>query len=108
MSKAYPTKTHMALVELHKQKKLNHIISQNIDGLHLKSGIPENSISELHGNRNLEICTKCNKQYLRDVGVRTAKVAKEHLTGRLCDDSSCKGELKDSIINFGEPLNPEI
>ena len=32
----------------------------------------------------------------------------EHDTGRICDDPKCKGDLKDSIINFGEGLTPEI
>jgi len=45
---------------------LKHIISQNIDGLHRKSGIPANQISEVHGNNNLEICVDCGKNYMRD------------------------------------------
>jgi NAD-dependent SIR2 family protein deacetylase len=40
IQKAYPSKCHMALVELMNKGFLKHIISQNIDGLHLKSGIP--------------------------------------------------------------------
>ena len=35
---------------------LKFIISQNIDGLHRKSGVPIHKIAELHGNTNLEIC----------------------------------------------------
>ena len=32
----------------------------------------------------------------------------EHSTGRLCDDERCGGDLYDSIINFGEGLDPGI
>ena len=99
-----PTRTHMALVELMERGKLKHIISQNVDGLHRKSGIPKEKISEVHGNTNLEICQKCDNDYMRDFRTRTAKKNKEHKTGRKCDDPKCRGDLHDSIVNFGEPL----
>jgi NAD-dependent SIR2 family protein deacetylase len=104
MLKAYPTKCHMALVKLVEEGILKHIISQNVDGLHRKSGIDAIHISELHGNTNLEKCSKCGKDYFRDFRTRTANKVKEHDTGRKCDDSRCRGNLRDSIINFGEQL----
>ena len=48
------------------------MISQNVDGLHRKSGILPEKIAELHGNTNIEICTTCKKEYLRDSRVRNA------------------------------------
>lgn len=45
---------------------------------------------------------------MRDFRVRTAQKCKDHNTGRKCDDPSCKGNLKDSIINFGENLREDI
>ena len=65
-------------------------------------------MSELHGNTNLEICETCSQEYMRDHRVRTAQKAKDHRTGRRCDNSACNGYLKDSIINFGEQLNQNI
>lgn len=52
---AIPTPTHMALVELNNQGILKHLISQNCDGLHRRSGFNPKHISELHGNTNLGI-----------------------------------------------------
>jgi len=72
IAKAHPSKCHMAMVEMMNKGLLKHIISQNIDGLHRKSGIPGNQISEVHGNTNLEICDKCGKDYMRDFRVRNA------------------------------------
>lgn len=108
ITKAKATESHMALVELMEKDLLKHIISQNVDGLHRKSGIPADKISELHGNTNLEVCQKCKRGYMRDFRTRTAKTCKEHKTGRKCDNKACGGDLADTIINFGENLNEQI
>lgn len=56
----------------------------------------------------MEICESCNKGYMRDYRVRTAKKNHDHRTGNKCDDPECQGPLNDSIINFGEYLDEEI
>ncbi|CAF4128630.1 unnamed protein product [Rotaria socialis] len=101
MQTAIPSIAHMALVALQNQGILKCVISQNCDGLHLRSGLNPTGVAELHGNMNLETCSKCEAKYLRDfdtVGTRT------HYTGRRCDKLNCRGRLKDSIIDFGEDL----
>lgn len=108
ISKAYPSYTHMALFEMVDRGNLKFIVSQNVDGLHRKSGIPPHCLAELHGNTNLEVCMKCGKEYMRDTRVRTAQHVHEHKTGRKCDNPNCDGDLKDTIINFGENLNDNI
>ncbi|CAF0791903.1 unnamed protein product [Rotaria sordida] len=102
LTKAIPSVTHMALVELARQNLLHFIVSQNIDGLHLRSGLPSPLIAELHGNSNLEICKKCQTKYLRDFRTRTAVKAHDHQTTRKC--AKCRSTLYDSIISFGENL----
>ena len=71
--KAIPTQSHMALVALMTQgpKYLKHLISQNTDGLHRRSGIPVHQLSELHGNGTLEVCNKCSRGYIRDFRTMT-------------------------------------
>ena len=98
----------MALVELQNRGILKGIVSQNIDGLHLKSGIDPDKIAELHGNGNLEECMKCGRWFPRDYKVRTATKPKEHKTGKKCETVGCNGDLKDTIINFGEYLNQDV
>lgn len=105
---ALPTFSHMALSTLMDQGHLKYLISQNIDGLHRKSGIPVDSIAELHGNTNLEICQSCGKDYLRDFRTRNQKVFDNHLTGRKCDNKECNGDLFDTIVNFGEGINKAL
>jgi len=100
---AVPTACHMSLVKLLETGHLKYLISQNVDGLHRKSGIPAKSLAELHGNCNLEICKneKCKKQYLRDYEIHGYS-ARDHRTGNKCEN--CGKELYDNIINFGENL----
>ena len=45
-----PNQGHYAIVELMELGKLDYLISQNVDGLHAKSGIPFEKLAELHGN----------------------------------------------------------
>ena len=58
---AQPTKTHMAIKALVEAKYIKYIVSQNIDGLHLRSGLKREFLSELHGNMFVEKCNACEK-----------------------------------------------
>ncbi|KAI0414687.1 NAD-dependent deacetylase sirtuin-7 [Xylaria grammica] len=104
---AIPTPTHMALVELQNRGILKYLISQNCDGLHRRSGISPDTISELHGNSNREYCQDCGKEYIRDFRAVSTyeKSIHDHRTGRNC--VICGGALLDTIINFGESLFEE-
>ena len=67
---ALPSVTHMAIVKLHEEGVVKATVSQNVDGLHRRSGLRPRELAELHGNTNLETCAKCSKQYLRDFETR--------------------------------------
>ncbi|PKC66651.1 hypothetical protein RhiirA1_441611 [Rhizophagus irregularis] len=57
----------------------------------IRSGIPITTISELHGNGNVERCSNCKKSYWRKFRVREANGVHEHTTSRQCD--YCKDYL---------------
>jgi len=102
---AIPSHGHMALVELQRSGILRFLVTQNTDGLHRRSGFPTQALAELHGNTNLERCSVCRAEYLRDFRTRTARGVLEHDTGRAC--GKCGGMLRDTIINFSEWLPEE-
>ena len=114
LQQAEPTFTHMALVTLYKKGYLKHVISTNVDGLHRRSGIPEEAMAELHGNIYREVCPVCHSEYLRAFDVRSNRgmsfISTKRTTGRLCEKKNengehcCLSKLRDSIINFGENL----
>ena len=133
--KLRPTYTHEALAKLVDMGLVKYVISQNGDGLHALSGISPEKISELHGNVFVEVCESCGHRYSRSHYVLddraslyyeeladhgTTDVAKprhamkcqqcglSHRTGKRCEQTGCKGFLKDSIINFGDDLEEEV
>uniref|UniRef100_A0A9L0IF65 protein acetyllysine N-acetyltransferase n=1 Tax=Equus asinus TaxID=9793 RepID=A0A9L0IF65_EQUAS len=85
---ARPTQTHMALVQLERVGLLRFLVSQNVDGLHVRSGFPRDKLAELHGNMFVEECVKCKTQYVRDTVVGSMGLK---ATGRLCTMAKARG-----------------
>ncbi|VDD94821.1 unnamed protein product [Enterobius vermicularis] len=106
-----PTTSHMVLKEMCRRGMVRHILSQNCDGLHLRSGVPQKMLSEIHGNMHIEVCINCDppRQYIRSFDVTQNSRFRRHSTGRTC--TVCNSELQDTIVHFGErgrlpwPLN---
>lgn len=98
-----PTLAHRAITALEKAGYVYWVATQNYDDLSVRSGYPESKLSELHGNIFTETCEKCNTLYRRDFEVPLDD-SQNHETGRNCEDESCGGILRDSIIHFDEDL----
>ena len=102
----YPTKTHMALKKLLEKGRISHILTQNVDNLHTRSGVCEQYLTELHGNICKEICETCHHVFYRDYYVKPRNSDPlEVYTGRNCE--ICQGKLKKTLVNFGEKINEE-
>ena len=84
-----PNAGHRAIVELQNLGKLKFLISQNVDNLHLRSGIRRELLAELHGNVAKVRCQRCQTQVEKPLGIDTCE---------------CGGKLVSSVVNFGDPL----
>ncbi|XP_021906115.1 NAD-dependent protein deacetylase SRT1 [Carica papaya] len=102
--RAMPSMTHMALVELEKSGTLKFVISQNVDGIHLRSGIPREKLAELHGNSFMEACPSCGAEYLRDFEVETIGLKE---TSRRCSNENCGAKLRDTVLDWEDALPPK-
>lgn len=102
MLKAEPNAGHRALAKLVEQGRLSAIITQNIDGLHQRSGVPESRIIELHGNATYASCLDCGHRCGLDP-IRRAFLDGGKLP--LCE--KCDGIVKTATISFGQAM-PEI
>ncbi|CAF0942408.1 unnamed protein product [Rotaria sp. Silwood1] len=109
--KAVPTYTHRALCKLEENNYLHFVISQNIDGLHHRSGLPLDKLAELHGNVFSEECEVCHTQIIRPTSIGSYCRKR---TGNVCNSMksrnknlSCRGKLRDTILDWEDPL-PEL
>jgi len=94
-----PNPVHYAIAELEKLGKLDCVITQNVDGLHQKAGVPEEKVIELHGSLKWMKCLGCGRRY------PTAEIANKIEQGvgePVCDD--CGSTLRSTTISFGEPM----
>ena len=102
MQKAEPNAGHRALAKLVAQGKMTAIITQNIDGLHQRSGVPDSKVIELHGNATYATCLDCGQRYELEP-IRKAFLGKGTLP--VCE--KCEGIVKTATISFGQAM-PEI
>jgi NAD-dependent deacetylase len=99
MLKAEPNRGHRAVEKLVRTGKVSSVITQNIDGLHQVSGVPEDRIIELHGNSTYASCLECAARYEIDP-IRETFLKNETLP--LCNH--CGGAVKTATISFGQAM----
>ena len=96
---AEPNRGHYAIAELYQMGKLDCVITQNIDSLHQKSGVPEEKIIELHGTLKWVICLECGRRYPRE-----QIQARLELGERVPRCDTCGGITKPATVAFGQPM----
>jgi NAD-dependent deacetylase len=100
---AQPNDGHRALVELERRGKLHALITQNIDGLHVRAGNTPARVIEVHGTLHRVVCLDCGWK-------GPTRHALERVRRGEADPSCerCGGILKSDTISFGQALVPEV
>jgi mono-ADP-ribosyltransferase sirtuin 6 len=100
---AIPSKTHRILKLLVDRGLVKFIVSQNIDGLHMRCGTPRSNLAEVHGNMFTSECPKCKRQFVRSDPVPTVG---RKTVGATCrnEQRPCRGQLIDTILDWEDSL----
>lgn len=99
MGQAEPNHGHLALAALRGRGSLSSVITQNVDGLHQASGIPDERVIELHGNATYAACLSCSRRYELEPILQAFRENEEL---PVCGD--CAGIIKTATISFGQPM----
>lgn len=99
---AEPNPAHHALAALERARHLDMLVTQNVDGLHLRAGTSPERLVEIHGTIREVTCLSCDaRQPAGPVHVRVL----DGETDPRCDD--CGGILKSATVSFGQSLVAE-
>ena len=99
MKTAEPNRGHLAVLALVRRGIASAVITQNIDGLHQKSGIPDEQVIELHGNSTYATCLDCNTRYELNAIKATFQIDETLPTCTFCG-----GIIKQATISFGQAM----
>jgi NAD-dependent deacetylase len=96
---AEPNVGHRAVAALVEEGRAAGIVTQNIDGLHSRSGVPADRLVEIHGNATYAHCLDCRT-------VMTLEAAREAIRqeDRSPRCGRCGGLVKAAVVSFGEPV----
>ena len=96
---AKPNSGHLAVAKLVDLGKVSHVITQNIDNLHQASGVPAESVIELHGNTTYATCLVCSTRY--EIAPLRGRFEKD---GEVPNCRLCGGLVKAATISFGQAM----
>ena len=99
LANAEPNRGHRAIANLVRRNKISSVITQNVDGLHQESGVPNDQVIELHGNTTYATCLDCAER------VELDKIWPAFLAdGTLPVCETCGGLVKPATISFGQTM----
>src|SRR5919106_3371444 len=96
---AKPNAGHRALVALERRGKLDTLITQNIDGLHVAAGSDPDRVIEVHGTMRDVMCMSCGERAPMERALDRVRAGEDDPPCR-----SCGGILKSATISFGQNL----
>jgi NAD-dependent deacetylase len=98
LRQAAPNRGHRAVAELIRAGKAAAVITQNIDGLHQDSGIPDDKVIELHGNTTYAHCLDCGMHF----DIEALRIDFER--DQIVPHCACGGWVKTATVSFGQSM----
>jgi len=96
---ATPNRGHRAVEKLIRSGRASAIVTQNVDGLHQASGVPDEKVIELHGNSTYATCLDCGTRH------ELAPIRQYfEADGTLPYCMNCGGIVKTATISFGQGM----
>lgn len=98
---AEPNPAHTALAQLEELGKLDTLVTQNVDRLHLLAGTSPERLIEIHGNLREVMCMNCGER-------SSMQSALDRVRGGQPDPAclACSGILKSATVSFGQSVDP--
>ena len=96
---AAPGAAHLAVASLVDRGHVAHVITQNIDALHERAGVPRERIIEIHGNGTYATCLSCGLRH--EIDWVKARIEADAAAP---DCVSCGGIVKSATISFGQAM----
>jgi NAD-dependent deacetylase len=97
--RARPNRAHEALAQLEQRGRLDTLITQNIDGLHLAAGTSPARLIEIHGSMREVVCMSCGDRGPMETALARVRAGE---ADPVCE--GCGGILKSTTISFGQSL----
>lgn len=98
-----PNRGHHAITALEHAARLHAVITQNVDELHQKAGVPATKVIEVHGTAHRFNCLGCGDEGPIEVMLNRVRAGERDPS---CD--RCGGIVKTATISFGQALVPEV
>ncbi|MDW7738968.1 MAG: Sir2 family NAD-dependent protein deacetylase [Bacillota bacterium] len=97
ISLAEPNRGHYILAQLEELGYLKGLVTQNIDGLHVKAG--SKNVWEVHGHLRTGYCVGCKKKYPFEELVQQVELKR---IPPVCHN--CHSMLRPEVVLFGDPM----
>ena len=95
--KAQPNPAHQAIAKLAVQTGEFLLVTQNVDDLHRRTGLPAEKIVQIHGDIFMAGCSRCDfRRYEHEQG---------HDDSSLPKCSECGALMRPGVVWFGEQLD---
>jgi NAD-dependent deacetylase len=97
---AEPNACHHAIVAIERAGRLDKLVTQNVDGLHLRAGSSPQRVIEIHGSSLRASCLDCGAVHDREALHRALVAGAVEVP--VCE--RCGGRVKPATISFGQAM----